>query len=278
MRQKNTTEREVSVSGVGIHSGKHVHLCLRPSQSGEIVFQRSDLKDRKLRLNSRKFEGKNRAILSSGKHRVQTIEHLMACLFMFRIDSLLVMLDGDEVPVMDGSALPFVELLRKAGSRPLDEKIRSLKIISPFQVEGHDAFIAVEPDENFRITYTIDYNHPAIQKQTLGLVVDKQSFVRQIAPARTFGFLKDVPSLRAQNMALGGSLNNALVLDESELINGPLRFSDEYVRHKILDFIGDLSLQIHPFMGHFTAHKAGHSLHLKFMNFLLENQEHWEYL
>ena len=137
--------------------------------------------------------------------------------------------------------------------------------------------ISVVPDSDFKITYLIEYDHPAIESQELSLSINKENFIKQIAPARTFGFLKDVPALRAQGLTLGGSLENAIVLDEKNIINGPLRFPDEFVRHKILDFIGDLFLLNSSIIGHFKAHKAGHSLHLKAVHFILDNPEYWTY-
>ena len=133
----------------------------------------------------------------------------------------------------------------------------------------------MSPSSEFRVSYLIEYDHPAIQVQQLSIVADKENFISEIAPARTFGFLKDVPQLRAQNLALGGSMENAVVLDDKDVISGPLRFPDEFVRHKILDIIGDLSLLGSPLKGHFHARKAGHSLHLKAVRFLLENPDHW---
>ncbi|MDH4257563.1 MAG: UDP-3-O-acyl-N-acetylglucosamine deacetylase, partial [Candidatus Aminicenantes bacterium] len=217
---------------------------------------------------------KNSTYLESKGCRVQTLEHLLAVLYIFGIDSLIVELDGEEIPIMDGSASPFVQAVQDSGLQPLPEQKKIVKIIKPFRLEEEGASVSFGPDAAFRITYCIEYDHPLIQRQELTLDVNKESFVTEIAPSRTFGFLKDVPALRAQDLALGGSLENAVVLDDKGSISGPLRFPDECVRHKILDLIGDLSLLGSPVIGHFSAHRAGHRLHLKAVRFLLHNPEY----
>ena len=175
---------------------------------------------------------------------------------------------------MDGSATPFVEAILKAGIKHLPGRKKFIQILKPYSIEEGDASLSFYPDSDFKITYGIEYNHPLIQKQQLSLDVNLESFVSEIAPSRTFGFLKDVPALRAHDLALGGSLDNAVVLNEKGLISGTLRFPDEFVRHKILDLIGDLSLMGSPLIGHFHARRAGHDLHLKAVHFLLNNPEY----
>ncbi|MCK4264658.1 MAG: UDP-3-O-[3-hydroxymyristoyl] N-acetylglucosamine deacetylase, partial [Candidatus Aminicenantes bacterium] len=271
MIQKGTIKKEVLFSGIGVHSGKQVELWLKPSSSGEIIFRRIDLDNSEFHLDPKKIEAKNCSMLVTKKGRIQTLEHFMAVLFMLGVDSLIIELNGEEIPIVDGSAFPFVEAILKAGIKPLQEKKKSIKILKPFIIQEEDALISVVPDSDFRITYLIEYDHPAIESQELSLSINKENFIKQIAPARTFGFLKDVPALRAQGLALGGSLENAIVLDEKSIINGPLRFPDEFIRHKILDFIGDLFLLNSSIIGHFKAHKAGHSLHLKTVHFILDN-------
>lgn len=277
MRQKGTIKKEVLFSGIGVHSGKQVELWLKPSSSGEIIFRRIDLDNSEFHLDPKKIEAKNCSMLVAKKGRIQTLEHFMAVLFMLGVDSLIIELNEEEIPIVDGSAFPFVEAILKAGIKPLQEKKKSIKILKPFIIQEEDALISVVPDSDFRITYLIEYDHPAIESQELSLSINKENFIKQIAPARTFGFLKDVPALRAQGLTLGGSLENAIVLDEKNIINGPLRFPDEFVRHKILDFIGDLFLLNSSIIGHFKAHKAGHSLHLKAVHFILDNPEYWTY-
>lgn len=277
MRQKGTIKKEVLFSGIGVHSGKQVELWLKPSSSGEIIFRRIDLDNSEFHLDPKKIEAKNCSMLVAKKGRIQTLEHFMAVLFMLGVDSLIIELNEEEIPIVDGSAFPFVEAILKAGIKPLQEKKKSIKILKPFIIQEEDALISVVPDSDFRITYLIEYDHPAIESQELSLSINKENFIKQIAPARTFGFLKDVPVLLAQGLALGGSLENAIVLDEKSIINGPLRFPDEFVRHKILDFIGDLFLLNSSIIGHFRAHRAGHGLHLKAVHFILDNPEYWTY-
>ena len=278
MIEKSTIQKEIQLSGIGIHSGKKVDLLLRPSSSGEIIFRRTDLNNLELRLDPKIIETKSSTYLVSKGCKIQTLEHFLAVLFMFGIDSLIVEISGDEIPIMDGSASPFVQAILKAGIKLLSEKKKNIKILKPFIIKEKDAAVSFYPDSEFKITYSIEYDHPSIQKQKMSMSVNLKKFVTEIAPARTFGFLKDVPALRDQGLAMGGSLENAVVLDENGVISGSLRYPDEFVRHKILDLIGDLSLLGSPLIGHFEAHKAGHMLHLKAIHFILENPEFWTYI
>jgi UDP-3-O-[3-hydroxymyristoyl] N-acetylglucosamine deacetylase len=278
MIEKNTIKKEIHLSGIGIHSGKKVNLLLRPSSSGGIIFRRTDLDNLELALDPEKIETKSSTYLLSEECKIQTLEHLLAALYMFGLDSLIIEIDGDEIPIMDGSAAPFAQAILEAGMMSLPAKKKSIRVIKPFSLEEKDAVFSFAPDSDFKITYSIEYDHPAIQRQELSLSLNLENFVKEIAPARTFGFLKDVPALRAQGLAAGGSLDNAVVLDEKSVISGPLRYPDEFVRHKILDLVGDLSLLESPLIGHFKAQRAGHSLHLKAIHFLLDNPEFWTYI
>ncbi|NIO49855.1 MAG: UDP-3-O-[3-hydroxymyristoyl] N-acetylglucosamine deacetylase [Candidatus Aminicenantes bacterium] len=278
MIQKSTIQKEIHLSGIGIHSGKKVNLLLKPSYSGGIIFRRTDLDNLELALDPRKIETKSSTYIVSEECKIQTLEHLLAVLYMFGIDSLIIEINGDEIPIMEGSASPFVQAILNSGIVVLSEGKKSIKIIKPFSLEEQDAGFFFSPDSDFKITYSIEYDHPAIQRQELSLSLNLENFMKEIAPARTFGFLKDVPALRAQGLAAGGSLDNAVVLDEKDVISGPLRYPDEFVRHKILDLIGDLSLMGAPLIGHFKAQRAGHSLHLKAIHFLLDNPEFWTYI
>ena len=253
-------------------------LLLKPSSSGEITFRRTDLDNLELALDPKKIETKNSTYLVSEECKIQTLEHLLAVLYMFGIDSMIIEINGDEIPAMDGSASPFAQAILNAGVMSLPDRKKSIKITKPFSLDEKDAAFSFSPDSDFKITYSIEYDHPAIQKQELTLSMNQENFLKEIAPARTFGFLKDVPALRAQGLAAGGSLDNAVVLDEKSVINGPLRYPDEFVRHKMLDLIGDLSLMGSPLIGHFKAQRAGHSLHLKAIHFLLDNPEFWTYI
>lgn len=274
MTVKKTIAKQVSLAGIGIHSGKPVQIKLIPSDSGKIVFKRSDLENAEFPLSPDNVEAKNCTMLVSEKGRIQTLEHLMAVLWVYGIDSLTVELDQEEIPAMDGSALPFVRAIRSAGIEDFCEEKASMKIVRSFSIEEGDSSISVEPHKELKITCHIEFSHPSIGIQTLSISIDPENFDREIAPARTFGFLEDIPDMHKRGLALGGSLNNAIVLDKTRVINGPLRFADEFVRHKILDLTGDLSLVGRPLTGHFITKKAGHALHLKMVRFLLDNPEY----
>lgn len=274
MVAKRTIKKEIRFSGIGIHSGEEVEMILRPSDSGEIVFKRTDLGNVEFRIVLKGIRAKNCTMLVTERGKIQTLEHLLAVLWVHGIDSLEVELNREELPILDGSALPFVRAVRKTGIRDLPQKKRLIKIIRPFIIQEDNASISVVPDPMLRITYHIDYSHPCIQKQGISVIVDPDDFDRNIAPARTFGFVDCVPSLRERGLAQGGSLKNAVVLDKSSVISGELRFPDEFVRHKVLDFIGDLSLVGFPLIGHFIAKKAGHGLHLQAVRFLRDHPEY----
>ncbi|MDD8014443.1 MAG: UDP-3-O-acyl-N-acetylglucosamine deacetylase [Acidobacteriota bacterium] len=273
MTRKQTLAKEVRFSGVGIHSGKSVNLSLLPSLAGEIVFRRRDLNGLEISLDPENKGAENCSYLASAEGRIQTVEHLLAALSACGVDSLVAEVDGPEIPILDGSALPFVTAIRAAGRAALPHEKKILRVIKPFRLEDKDASIAVEPAPEFRVSYGIEFDHPAIGRQEIDIRVTEDSFVREIAPARTFGFLRDVPELRRRGLALGGSLDNALVLDDEKVMNGPLRFPDEYVRHKVGDFIGDLYFLGCPVLGRFRAHKAGHRLHLETVDFLLRRPD-----
>ncbi|MEE8604688.1 MAG: UDP-3-O-acyl-N-acetylglucosamine deacetylase [Candidatus Aminicenantaceae bacterium] len=271
---KKTIKKEVAFFGFGIHSGKPVDLRLIPSDSGEIVFRRSDLKNLEFRLSPENIKTKNCTTLVTDKGKIQTLEHLLAVLWVNGIDSLTIELNQEEIPSMDGSALHFARAVQRVGLRKLSGKKSPQKITKSLFIQEEDASISVVPDNELRITYQIEYEHPCIKKQDLSIEVNPENFEMEIAPARTFGFLEEVPALQKQGLALGGSYNNTVVLDETNVINGPLRYPDEFVRHKILDFIGDLSLIGEPVIGHFNVKKGGHALHLRVVRFLLENPEY----
>ncbi len=278
MMKKATINKEIFFSGVGVHSGKNVDCLLKPSFSGEITFSVKNEESYKIRVDPLRIESSFSSVLTDGPRKIYTIEHLLSALYVFGVDSLDIEIGGNEVPILDGSALPIARALEEAGIQTLDLKRAQLKVTESFVVWEGDASITVDPDEAFRVSYTIAFDHPAIQMQSFDWVVSIEGFLRDIAPARTFGFLKDVNALWAQGLALGGSFENAIVLDEKDVISGPLRFEDEFVRHKITDLIGDLSLVGYPLIGRFSAHKAGHSLHLKAVRFLIENPDYYTLL
>jgi len=276
--KKSTIKKEIHFTGVGIHSGKKVDLLLRPSLRGDIRFCRTDLGNLEVSLDPEKVEVKNSTSLVSRECKIQTLEHLLAVFYMFGIDSLVIEINGPEVPIMDGSASPFSQAILKAGIQHLPQKKKAVKILMPYIIEEEDSSLSFYPDSGLKITYLIEYDHPLIRRQELSLDLNLENFIKEIAPARTFGFLKDVPALRSRGLAAGASLDNAVVLDEKGVISGPLRYPDEFVRHKILDLIGDLSFFGSPLIGHFKAQKAGHRLHLRAVHFLLDNPEFWTYV
>jgi len=275
MLKKWTIQRAVTMSGVGIHSGEPVRLTLKPSDSGAVSFRRTDLGGLSVPLDPRNIETGNRSALVSGGGSIQTIEHLLAVLYVLGLDSLDIEVEGGEIPIFDGSAGPLAEALARAGVQALAEDKVVARIVRPLVVEEAGASLSISPDEDFRIAYRIDFPHPAIGTQSLALALTRQTFLEEIAPARTFGFLKDVTELRRKGLAQGGSLANALVLDEEKVVNGPLRFPDEFVRHKVLDLIGDLALFGRPLLGHFQATRAGHALHLRAVRLLFDTPGSW---
>jgi UDP-3-O-[3-hydroxymyristoyl] N-acetylglucosamine deacetylase len=277
MIEKRTIRKEISFSGTGIHSGKKVTLTLNPSSRGKILFRRLDLAGLEIDVDPEKVEIKNAVSLIGKSGVVQTIEHLMAVLYILGIDSLEIGLSGPEIPFLDGSAAPFAQHVLKAGRKLLSEKKKAVKIIKAHTLYDNQASLSFSPDEDFRLTYLIDFSHPLIGRQELSLILTQKAFLAEIAPARTFGFLKDVSELQRQGLIRGGTLENAVVLDSEKVISGPLRYPDEFVRHKMLDLIGDLSLLGYPLLGHFRADRAGHRLHLKAVRFLLHNPDFWTF-
>ncbi len=208
---------------------------------------------------------------------VETVEHLLAALVSMGIDNVIVELNSPEVPIMDGSAAPFIYLIQEAGVKRQQKGRKYLKIVRPIALSRGDKRIAIYPSDHFKVTYSVSYDHPMLRHQSRTLRVTEESFVEEIAPARTFTFLKDVEMLRQNGLALGGSLENAVVLGETGVLNA-LRFEDEFVRHKILDAVGDLALVGYPVIGHLVAHRAGHALHTEFAAKILEETQAWRLL
>jgi UDP-3-O-[3-hydroxymyristoyl] N-acetylglucosamine deacetylase len=275
---KRTITKDLAFRGIGIHSGKVVNLFLRPSDSGEIAFRWKGAGGPGLVLDPRATGARYCSYLESERGRIETVEHLLAALSAFGVDSLDVETDGPEIPILDGSAAPFIEAFATAGTRPAGPGGKILRVTAPFVVEAGGASLEAIPDPGFRISYHIAFDHPAIGTQSFDILLTRESFCAEIAPARTFGFLKDVPELHRRGLALGGSFTNALILDDEKLVNGPLRFPDEFVRHKVLDLVGDLFLLGVPVRGHFTARRAGHALHIKAVRHLLDHPECREYV
>jgi UDP-3-O-[3-hydroxymyristoyl] N-acetylglucosamine deacetylase len=268
----------VSCTGIGLHSGNKVTLSLKPAPADfGIRFQRSDLGGLEVPATVTHIGGSQ---LQTGLTReavsVETVEHLLAALTALGIDNVIVELNSPEVPIMDGSAAPFVYLiLNEAGVRKLTAPKKYLKVLRPISLSQGDKRIALYPSDHFKVTYSISFDHPLIRHQSRTMRITDETFVEEIAPARTFGFLKEVEMLRQRGLALGGSLDNAIVLGETGVLNNALRFEDEFVRHKILDAIGDLSLVGYPVIGHLVAHRAGHALHTAFAARILEQVDAW---
>tara|TARA_B100000745_G_scaffold212539_1_gene140855 strand:+ start:21 stop:923 length:903 start_codon:yes stop_codon:yes gene_type:complete len=278
MHFQQTLRRSVTCAGIGLHSGHKVSLSLKAGlpDSG-IRFRRADLDGHEIPAMVENVSGIHYATgLEVDSGSVETVEHLLAALISMGVDNVIIELNQREVPIMDGSAAPFVYLVQEAGTRRQAKARRFLKVTRPISLSMGDKEIALYPSEHFKITYSISFDHPLLEHQSREIQLNKESFVDQIAPARTFGFLKEVESLRRQGLALGGSLDNAIVLSESGVLNRSLRFEDEFVRHKILDAIGDLSLIGYPLIGHLVVNRGGHALHTAFASMVLENDEAWE--
>jgi UDP-3-O-[3-hydroxymyristoyl] N-acetylglucosamine deacetylase len=209
---------------------------------------------------------------------VETVEHLLAALVSMGIDNVVVELNSPEVPIMDGSAAPFIYLIQEAGVKRQQARRKYLKIVRPIALSRGDKRIALYPSDHFKVTYSISYDDPLLRHQSRTIRITEESFIEDVAPARTFTFLKDVEMLRQNGLALGGSLENAIVLGETGVLNNPLRFDDEFVRHKILDAVGDLALVGYPVIGHLVAHRAGHALHTEFAAKILEETQAWRFV
>ena len=278
MNSQRTLRRAVSCSGIGLHSGNKVTLSLKPAPVDfGIRFQRSDLGGLEIPATVTHLGGIQLATgLTREAVSVETVEHLLAALTALGIDNVIVELNTPEVPIMDGSAAPFVYLiLNEAGVKRQPAAKKFLKVLRPISLSQGDKRIALYPSDHFKVTYSISFDHPLIRHQSRTMKITDETFVEEIAPARTFGFLKEVEMLRQRGLALGGSLDNAIVLGETGVLNNALRFEDEFVRHKILDVIGDLSLVGFPVLGHLVAHRGGHALHTAFAARILEDVDAW---
>jgi UDP-3-O-[3-hydroxymyristoyl] N-acetylglucosamine deacetylase len=278
MDSQQTLRRSVSCRGTALHSGKTVTLSLRPAPVDYgIRFQRSDLGGLEIPATVTHLGGiQYQAGLTREAVSVETVEHLLAALTGLGIDNVIIDLDQPELPIMDGSALLFVSLIKEAGIHRLSTPRRYLKVLRPIELTQGDRRIALYPAQHFSVTYSISFDHPLLRHQTRSMRISEESFIAEIAPARTFGFLKEVEMLQQRGLALGGSFDNAIVLDETSVLNTSLRFEDEFVRHKILDAVGDLTLVGYPVIGHLVAHRGGHALHTAFAARILEDTGAWK--
>lgn len=279
MRQQQTIGRSITCKGVGLHTGHPVTLTLRPAPPNTgIVFIRLDSGvPASLSASVRNLVPAELCTTISAKGLyVKTVEHVLSALVGLGIDNVFIELDAGEVPVMDGSAMPFVHLIQAAGIIPQEHRQPFLKIMQPIEVIDGKRRIVVEPAPTTRITYSIQYEHPLIQRQTYVFDWSAFAFEREIASARTFGFLREVQHLWSRGLGKGGSFENTVILSDGDVLNeSGLRFHDEFVRHKILDLIGDLALLGIPFIGHLIADRAGHALHTKLVEKILEQTDKW---
>jgi UDP-3-O-[3-hydroxymyristoyl] N-acetylglucosamine deacetylase len=280
---QRTIAQKVSCTGVGLHSGEPVRLTLLPAPAGTgIVIVRVDA-SRCVEIPARASSVASTRLatsLSAGGASVATVEHLLAALYALGIDNLRAVVEGSEIPVMDGSSASFVYLLHSAGVRVQEQRRSALRIRRPIEVRDGERWIRIEPSRELRISYAIDFDHPAVGRQELELSgASPVRFEREIAPARTFGFLREVRALWAAGFARGGNLENTIVLDDERVINPEgLRFPDELVRHKVLDLYGDLALLGMPLRGHVKVERGGHSVHLALVAAILAHPDAWEIL
>jgi UDP-3-O-[3-hydroxymyristoyl] N-acetylglucosamine deacetylase len=282
MIKQRTLKNVIRATGVGLHTGEKIYLTLRPAAIDTgIRFRRIDL-DPPVEIAAREENvGDTRlsTTLSNGDVRISTVEHLLSAFAGLGIDNAYVDLSAAEVPIMDGSAGPFVFLIQSAGIEDQPAPKRFIRIKRPVVVEDGDKWARFDPFEGFKVSFIIDFNHPAFKDRTQEVTVDfsTTSFVKEVSRARTFGFMRDLEWLRERNLALGGSLNNAIVVDDYRILNEDgLRYEDEFVKHKVLDAIGDLYLLGHSLIGTFSGYKSGHALNNHLLRTLMADKSAWE--
>ena len=283
MLKQRTLKQSISATGVGLHSGEKVTLTLKPAPADHgVVFQRVDLPDTPAMRVAPTAVNDTRlsSALEFSGARVATVEHLMSALAGLGVDNVLIELTAAEVPIMDGSSGPFIYLLQTAGLQELEVPKKFVRILKPIEVIDGDKWAKFTPHHGFKAEFTIDFAHPVFEfsGKTVTIDYDSQSYVDEITRARTFGFMHEVEYLRANGLAKGGSLDNAIVLDEYKVLNGGgLRYDDEFAKHKVLDAIGDLYILGYPIIGLFTAFKSGHALNNQLLRALLADESAWEY-
>ena len=281
MLKQRTLSSKIRASGVGLHTGKKISLTLNPAPSNSgIVFKRTDVKSAPIKASLENvFDTRLSTSLSNNEIKISTVEHLLSALAGIGIDNAIVELDGPEVPIMDGSARPFVFMIQSAGIQEQSEAKRFIKIKKTIEVKQDEKWAKIEPFDGFKVAFTIDFDHPAFSETSQSSEIDfsSVSYLSQVSRARTFGFAKDIELLRKNNLALGGSVNNAIVIDDYKVVNEEgVRFQDEFVKHKILDAIGDLYLLGHGLIGSFSAYKSGHHLNNLLLRELINNVHAWE--
>ncbi|HET9319831.1 MAG TPA: UDP-3-O-acyl-N-acetylglucosamine deacetylase [Bryobacteraceae bacterium] len=275
---QTTIQRDVSTEGIGLHTGVfgHVRLVPAPADTG-IVFRRTDLDNFLIEASGRNVARVSYAtsLMKQGV-LLSTTEHLLAAIYSSGLDNVFIDIDAIEVPILDGSAEPFLQLLDAAGIRKLRRRRRYLKVLRPIEVIEADRRIGIYPADEFHVQCYVDFPHPLVGPQQIEMLVRPDSFRDLLARARTFCFERDIEPLRSMGLIRGGSLDNAIVLTDDGVLNGPLRFSDEFGRHKALDLIGDLALVGLPLLGRVEAHKAGHALHTQLVSRVLSDPSGWE--
>lgn len=278
MKYEQTIRTAVECQGIGLHSGAPVHLRLLPANAGSgIVFRRIDLDGFEVEATSRNVARVSYAtsLMKKGV-LISTTEHLLSAFIGAGIDNAIVELDNLELPILDGSARPFVEMIQKAGVRRQRKSRTYLRITREIELREGDKFIAVYPANTYSVSYSINFPHPLIGHQTFCVQLTNGSYLREIAPARTFGFVHEAEAMRQQGLIRGASTDNAIVMDRAKVINPPLRFHDEFVRHKVLDLIGDLALIGKQILGSVVADRAGHAMHTALVSRILRDKSYWE--
>ena len=285
MIKQRTIKSPVTSTGIGLHKGEKVTLTLRPApENTGIIFRRTDLTPVAEFPSSPELVGDTQmctCLINEQGQRLSTTEHLMAAVASLAIDNLIVEVDAAEIPIMDGSSLPFIYLMQQAEIIEQQSLRRYIKVTKPVRVEIDDKWAELRPYDGFKIDFEIEFEHPIISqsKQRISLDITADSFMKQISRARTFGFMRDIEYLRNNNLALGGSMDNAIVLDEYRVLNPDgLRYDDEFVKHKILDAVGDLYMAGTPLLAEFAAFKSGHDLNNKILVELMKHQDCWEYV
>ncbi|MFO7760730.1 MAG: UDP-3-O-acyl-N-acetylglucosamine deacetylase [Desulfobia sp.] len=276
---QHTLNKTVSFAGVGLHSGKSVKMRVKPAKENSgISFFRTDKKVVVPALFYQVADTRLATTIAAGEVKIGTTEHLLAALYGMGIDNAVIEIDSDEVPIMDGSAGVFVHMFKKVKRKKQQSRRVVARVKKDIVYQNGDSELKLSPGEDLKISCSIDFNHNLIQKQSFSLEISPESFARDIAKARTFGFLHEIDHLRKNGRALGGSLENAIVIDKSgRLVNEEgLRFSDEFVRHKMLDLIGDIALFGFPIQGYLTSRKTGHKQHFQFLKTIAANPDCWE--
>ncbi|MDO4697007.1 MAG: UDP-3-O-acyl-N-acetylglucosamine deacetylase [Neisseria sp.] len=284
---QRTLAESVSVTGVGLHSGERVRLSLHPAAENEgILFRRTDLSGEQggiIRLTPYLINDTrlSSTVVTEQGVKVGTIEHIMSALAAYGIDNVLIELNAPEIPIMDGSSLPFIYLLQDAGVIDQKAQKRFLKILKTVEVKENGKWVRFTPYHGFKTTLTIEFDHPVFNRsnQTFEIDFSGQSYIEEISRARTFGFMQEVEMMRSHNLGLGGNLNNAIVIDDNDVLNPDgLRYPDEFVRHKILDAIGDLYIVGHPIIGAFEGFKSGHAINNALLRAVLADESNYEWI